>query len=92
MLNANHRSKSSTASRALAGITFVALIALAAAMALFSRDGAAAVAEATNAQDQKFVATAPMRFENLPEIPLVITEARLSVGEARVMTEWRRRT
>ncbi|HEV2668421.1 MAG TPA: energy transducer TonB, partial [Blastocatellia bacterium] len=86
MLNANHQSKSSTASRALAGITFVALIALAAAMALFSRGGAAE-AEAQNAQDQKYVATAPMRFENLPEIPLVITEARLSVGEARVMTD-----
>src|SRR5262245_12869962 len=86
MLNANHRSKSSTVSRALAGITFVALIALASAMALFSRGGAAE-AEAQNVQDQKYVATAPMRFENLPEIPLVITEARLSVGEARVMTE-----
>src|SRR5262245_13802717 len=85
MLNANHRSKTSTASRALAGITFVALVALAAAMALLSRDGAAG-AEAKNVQDQKFVATAPMRFENLPEIPLVITEARLSVGEARVVT------
>ena len=86
MLNANHRSKSSTASRALAGITFVALIALASAMALFSRGGAAE-AEAQDVQGQKYVATAPMRFENLPEIPLVITEARLSVGEARVMTE-----
>src|SRR5262245_31581861 len=77
MLNANHRSKSSTASRALAGITFVALIALASAMALFSRGGAAE-AEAPNVQDQdkKIVATAPMQFENPPEIPLVITEAR----------------
>ena len=27
-----------------------------------------------------------MQFENPPEIPLVITEARLSVGEARAMT------
>src|SRR5262245_46776367 len=88
MLNTSQRSKSSAASRALAGITFAALIALAAAMALFSRGGAA-VAEATNAQDQKFVATAPMQFENLSEIPLVITEARLSVGEARLMTDGR---
>ncbi|MCI0387585.1 MAG: M56 family metallopeptidase [Acidobacteria bacterium] len=86
MLNANHRSKSSTASRALAGLTFVALIALAVTMALFSRDNAAA-AEATSVQDQKFVVTAPMQFENLPDIPLVITEARLSVGEARARTE-----
>jgi len=87
MLHANHRSKSSTASRALVGITFIALIALAAAMALFSRDKYA-VAEATNVQDQdkKFVATAPAQFENLPDIPLVITDARLSVGESRVMT------
>jgi TonB family protein len=87
MLNANHRSKSSTASRALVGITFIALIALAAAMALFSRDRSA-VAEATNVQDQdkKFVATAPMQFKNPPEIPLVITEARLSIGEARAIT------
>ena len=87
MLNANHRSKSSTASRALVGITFIALIALAAAMALFSRDRYA-VAEATNVQDQdkKFVATAPMQFENPPDIPLVITEARLSIGEARAIT------
>jgi len=87
MLHANHRPKSSTAGRALAGITFIALIALAAAMALFSRDKYA-VAEATNVQDQyeKFVAAAPMQFENPPEIPLVITEARLSVGEARAIT------
>jgi TonB family protein len=87
MLHANHRSKSSTASRALAGITFIALIALAAAMALYSRDRSA-VAEATNVQDQdkKFVATAPMQFENPPEIPLLITEARLSIGEARAIT------
>src|SRR5215813_351339 len=61
MLNANYRSKSSMAGRALAGLTFVALIALAATVALFSRDRAA-VAEARNAQDQKFVATAPMQF------------------------------
>ncbi len=47
MLNASGRSKSSTVSRALAGITFAALIALAAAMALFSRDRTA-VAEAPN--------------------------------------------
>jgi TonB family protein len=86
MLNASHRSKSSAAGRALAGITFAALVALAVAMTLFSRGGAA-VAEATVSQDQKFVATAPMRFENLSEIPLVITEARLSVGEARLMTD-----
>jgi TonB family protein len=85
MMNARHLSKSSAASRALAGITFVALIALAAAMALFSRGGAAG-AKAQNDQDQKFVATAPMQFENLPDVPLVITEARLSVGESRVMT------
>jgi TonB family protein len=88
MLNANHRSKSSTASRALAGITFVALISLAAAMALFSRD--AAGAKALNVQDQ-FVATAPMQFaqiqyENLPEIPLVITGAQLSAGESRLIS------
>ncbi|MGH9767720.1 MAG: TonB family protein [Blastocatellia bacterium] len=88
MLKASHRSKSSTASRALAAFTFIALIALAAAMALFSRDGAT-IAKAQNAKDQdrKFVAIAPMQFENLPEIPLVITEARLSVGEARARTE-----
>ncbi|HKC89099.1 MAG TPA: M56 family metallopeptidase [Blastocatellia bacterium] len=85
MLNASHRSKSSSASRALAGITFVALIALAAAMALLSRGGVAD-AKAPYAQDQKFVATAPAQFENLPDIPLVITDARLSVGEPRVMT------
>jgi TonB family protein len=86
MLNTNHRSKSSTASRALAGLTFVALIALAATMALFSR-GVAPVAEAGNDQDQQIVATAQIRFENQPEIPLVITEARLSLGEARARTE-----
>src|SRR5262245_41773779 len=90
MLNANHRSKSSAASRALAGITFTALIAIAAAMALFSRDGAAG-AKTQNAQDQ-IVATAPMQFapiqfENLPEIPLFITGAQLSIGEARLMTD-----
>jgi TonB family protein len=85
MLNASHRSKSSMTSRAIAGITFVALIALAAAMTLFTRDRAAIV-EATNVQDQKFIATTPTRFENLPDIPIVITEARLSVGEARVVT------
>jgi TonB family protein len=87
MLHANHRSKSSTASRALVGITFIALIALAAAMALFSRDRFA-VAEAMNVQDQdkKIVTTAPMQFENPPEIPLVITEARLSIGETRAIT------
>src|SRR5215831_8689984 len=78
MLNASHRSKSSSASRALAVITFVALIALAAAMALLSRGGVAD-AKAPYAQDQKFVATAPAQFENLPDIPLVITDARLSV-------------
>jgi len=90
MLHANHRSKSSAASRALAGITFAALIALAAAMALFSRDGAAG-AKAQNTQDQ-IVATAPMQFapiqyENLPEIPLVITGAQLSVGEVRLISD-----
>src|SRR5262252_781838 len=73
MLHANNRSKSSTASRALVGITFIALIALATAMALFSRDGAAG-AKAQDVQDQNFVATAPMQFENLPGIPLVIVE------------------
>ncbi|HEY6401383.1 MAG TPA: M56 family metallopeptidase, partial [Blastocatellia bacterium] len=86
MLNANHLSKSSIASRALAGITFIALIALAAAMALFSRDGAVD-AKRPDAQDQKSVATAPAKFENLPDIPLVITDARLSAGESRVMTD-----
>ena len=87
MLHANHRSKSSAASRALVGITFIGLIALAAAMALYSRDRSA-VAGATNVQDQdkKIVATAPMQFENPPEIPLGITEARLSIGEARAIT------
>lgn len=90
MLNASHRTKSSTASRALAGITFAALVALAAAMALFSRNGAAG-AKAQNAQDQ-IVVTAPMQFgpiefENLPEIPLVITGAQLSIGESRLMTD-----
>jgi TonB family protein len=86
MLNADYRSKSSMASHALAGITFVALIALAAAMALLSRDGAVD-AKALAAQDQKSAATAPAQFENLPDIPLVITDARLSVGESRVMTD-----
>jgi TonB family protein len=90
MLNASYRSKSSTASRALAGITFAALIAIAAAMALFSRDGAAG-AKAQNAQDQIVATTptqfAPIQFENLPEIPLVITGAQLSIGEARLMTD-----
>jgi TonB family protein len=85
MLNANHLSKPSVAGRALAGITFVALVAIAAAMALLSGDGAVN-AKAPNAQDQKFAAAAPVRFENLPDIPLVITGARLSVGESRVMT------
>jgi len=90
MLNASHRSKSSAASRALAGITFAALIVLVAAMALFSRGGAAG-AKTQNAQDQ-IVATAPMQFapiqfENLPEIPLFITGAQLSIGEARLMTD-----
>src|SRR5262249_51624891 len=85
MLNASHRSKSSSASRALAGITFVALIALAAAMALLSRAGAAD-GKWPQTHDQKFVATAPAQFETLPDIPLVITDARLSVGEPRVMT------
>src|SRR5262245_35829084 len=90
MLNVSHRSKSSAASRALAGITFAALIAIAAAMALFSRGGAAG-AKTQNAQDQ-IVATAPMQFapiqfENLPEIPIFITGAQLSVGEARLMTD-----
>src|SRR5499426_2075634 len=90
MLNANHHSKSSKASRALAGITFAVLIALAAVMALFSRDrtvvaGSQPVAEAQNSQDQRFVTTAPMQFENMPGIPLIITEARLSVGEARAI-------
>ncbi|HKQ80311.1 MAG TPA: TonB family protein [Blastocatellia bacterium] len=95
MLNSNHQSKSSMASRALAGLTFVALVSLAVTMALFSRDRAAVAeatvvattAEATSGQDQKFVVSAPMQFENLPEIPLVITEARLSIGEARARTE-----
>jgi TonB family protein len=86
MLNANHLSKSSMASRALAGITFVALIALAAAMALFSRDGAVE-AKRPDAQEQKSIATAPAKFENLPDIPLIITDARLSAGESRVMTD-----
>ncbi len=85
ILNAGHQSKSSTASRALAGITFVAFVALAAAMALFTRDGAAA-AKAPIAQDQKFVATAPMRFENPPDMPVAITGARLSAAEARLVT------
>src|SRR5262245_5182369 len=90
MLNASHRSKSSAARRALAGITFAALIALAAAMALFSRDGAAG-AKAQNAQDQ-IVATTPtqfaqIQFENLPEIPIFIAGAQLSIGEARLMTD-----
>jgi TonB family protein len=91
MLNGSHKSKTSTASRALAGITFVALIAIAAVMALFSRDGAAG-AKAQDIQDQKLVVTtqtrsAPVQFENLPDIPLVITGAQLSVGEARVMVD-----
>jgi TonB family protein len=91
MLNDRRRSKSSAASRALAGITFIALIALAAAMALFSRGGTAG-AKAQNAQGQIVVTApavlaAPIGFENLPEIPLVITGARLSVGEARLMTD-----
>jgi TonB family protein len=86
MLKTDHRSKSSMASRALAGITFVALIALAVAMAPLSRDGAAD-AKAPAAQDKNSVATAPAQFENLPDIPLVITEARLSLGELRVITD-----
>jgi TonB family protein len=85
MLNANYRSKTTAASRALAGITFVTLIALAAAMALLSPDGATA-AKAQNTPDQKFAGATPVRFENLPDIPLAITDARLSIGESRVMT------
>ena len=85
MLNANHQSKSSVAGRALAGITFVALATLGSAMALLSGDGAANAKE-QNAQDQKIVDAAPVQFENLPDIPLIITDARLSVGESRVMT------
>ncbi len=85
MLNANYQSKTSRTSRALAGLTLCALVGLAVAMAAFSRDGAQ-VAKAQNDQERKFVLTAPMGIENLPEIPLVITEARLSVSEAREMT------
>jgi TonB family protein len=93
MLNADHRSKSSAASRALAGITFAALIALAASMALFSRDGAEGV-NAQIDQSQKNVIKAPgmlaatMRVENLPEIPLVIIGAQVSAPEeTRLMTD-----
>src|SRR5262245_10691330 len=87
MLHANHRSTSSAASRALVGLTFIVLIALATGRAVSSRDRST-VAGAPNVQDQdkKIVATAPMQFENPPEIPLVITEARLSIGEARAIT------
>src|SRR5262249_23083566 len=102
MLNADHRSKSSMAGRALCGLKVFSLIALAVTMAFFSRDKAAGAGAtivhdqkfiATQdqkfiaTQDQKFIATAPMQFENLPECPIVITEARLSVGDARARTE-----
>lgn len=85
MLNANHQAKISRTSRTFAGLTLVALIGLAVAMAMFSRDGVN-VAKAQNDQERKFVVTTPMQVENLPEIPLVITEARMSTGEAREMT------
>src|SRR5262245_15960397 len=91
MLNGGRRSKTSAASLALAGIPFVSLMAISAAMAICSRDGAAS-AKAQDIQDQKLVVTtqapsAPIQFENLPDIPIVITGAQLSVGEARVMMD-----
>ena len=91
MLNADYRSKSSIVNRSLAGITFATLIALAVTMALFSRDKTAlagsAIAGAPIVQDKKYIATAPMQFENMPDLPIIITDARFSIGDARARTE-----
>jgi TonB family protein len=87
MLNANHQAKSSMANRLVAGATLFTLFVLAVALAALNRSAVKVV----TAQDEgrKFVATAPMGADSLPEIPLVVTEARLSVGEPLSATaEW----
>jgi TonB family protein len=81
MLDGKHRTKLSSAGRALAGSAVTALLIVAFAMAIFTRDKVAA--SKTAAQDNGPAVILPMQFENLPGIPLVVTALQASLSDAR---------
>jgi TonB family protein len=82
MLDGKHRTKLSVAGRAMAGSAVAALLVVAFALAIFTRDKAEA-SKPTASQDQVPAVILPMQFENLPGIPLVVTALQASLSEAR---------
>lgn len=84
MLNTEPGKRNSLARRTLAGATFCLLLMVAVATAWLSRGSVQAAIEGKTLQQA--TASIPVQFDNAPEIPLVITEAALSFGEAHAKT------
>lgn len=82
MLDGKHRTKLSAAGRAMAGSAVAALLVVAFALAIFTRDKVAA-SKLTAPQDNGPAVILPMQFENLPGIPLIVTALQASLSEAR---------
>jgi TonB family protein len=81
MLDAKNVTKLSVAGRAVAASAVLALLVFAFALAIFTRDKVEA-SKIPYSQERGQVAV-PMLLENLPGIPLVVTELQATLGEAR---------
>jgi TonB family protein len=90
MLDAKYVTKLSIAGRAVAASAVLALLVFAFALAIFTRDkveaskiSAEISAGSPARQDRGQAVVVPMLFENMPDIPLIVTELQASLGEAR---------
>jgi TonB family protein len=82
MLDGRHRTNLSLAGRAITGSAVAALLVVAFALAIFTRDKVEA-SKPTASQDPTPAVILPMQFENLPGIPLVVMGLQASLSEAR---------
>jgi TonB family protein len=82
MLDGKHRTKLSVTGRAMTGSAVAALLVVAFALAIFTRDKAEASKPGAS-QDPVPAVILPMQFENLPGIPLVVIALHASLSEAR---------
>jgi TonB family protein len=82
MLDGKLSTKLSVAGRAITGASIVALFVVAFALAIFTRDEVEA-SKPSASQENGQAVFVPMQVENLPDIPLVVTELQASLSEAR---------
>jgi TonB family protein len=82
MLDVRRRTKLSLAGRAITASAIAALLTAAFTLAVFTR----AKVEASKPPASQEGVPVPMQFENLPDIPLFVTELQASLGEARPVT------